>query len=59
MPKNPLQQPLFSPDSSWTPPLSFYLIFLKLKKFASILKPSDPSLKEKGAGLGKGRRVML
>ena len=47
--KNPLQQPLFTPDSSWTPP-EFLPDLSSAKEIAIDLETWDPNLRNKGAG---------
>ena len=47
MPNNPLQVPLFSPDSTWTPP-ELLPDLSKAKDICIDLETNDPSLKEKG-----------
>ena len=47
--KNPLQQPLFTPDSSWTPP-EFLPDLSSAKEIAIDLETWDPNLKTKGSG---------
>jgi DNA polymerase I-like protein with 3'-5' exonuclease and polymerase domains len=51
--KNPLQQPLFPPDSSWTPP-ELLPDLSKAKEIAVDLETWDPNLKQKGAGWCRG-----
>jgi DNA polymerase I-like protein with 3'-5' exonuclease and polymerase domains len=51
--KNPLQQPLFPPDSSWTPPEVLPDIS-NAKEIAVDLETWDPNLKSKGAGWCRG-----
>jgi len=45
----PLQQPLFSPDSNWTPPESLPDLSTA-KEICIDLETHDPNIKEKGAG---------
>jgi DNA polymerase I-like protein with 3'-5' exonuclease and polymerase domains len=47
--KNPLQQPLFTPDSSWTPP-EVLPDLSSAKEIAIDLETWDPNLRNKGAG---------
>ena len=47
--KNPLQPPLFSPDSSWTPP-EILPDLSSAKEIAIDLETWDPNLRNKGAG---------
>jgi len=47
--KNPLQPPLFAPDSSWTPP-EILPDLSSAKEIAIDLETWDPNLKNKGAG---------
>ena len=51
--KNPLQEPLFPPDSSWTPP-ELLPDISDAKEIAVDLETWDPNLKSKGAGWCRG-----